>query len=268
MEDIAMNVSNLLAAVCLTFTIQTAFAQQNPTATPQEKAEKADENSPASGAIKTDDKPIPLNDNAADSKTEAAPATSTPSEKPAAKTEDKGSWYFGPNAAFGIPHFTTYGFDVVMPNGFLSFGFNTGNFEGKSGDVKIGLKTQDLAVRLHPFSGSFYLGAAFGNQTLYAQQSQTISTIPVTLKVNIKSSYMIPHIGWMWGIKDGGFFFSTELGMQSPSGVKTDLETDADAAIKATADYQDLEKEVTDMGDKIGKIGLPFLTLVKMGWLF
>lgn len=107
-----------------------------------------------------------------------------------------------------------------------------------------------------------------GNQTIYAQQTQTISSIPVTLKVDIKSTYTIPHIGWMWGVKDGGFFYSMELGMQSPSGVKTTLTTDADPLIKATQDYQDLEKEVTDTGDKIGKVGLPFLTLVKMGWLF
>lgn len=176
--------------------------------------------------------------------------------------------HFGVSAGLAIPHPLGFGLDYVMSNGLVSFGLGTGSYSLKSSDVSVGIRHTELAARYHPFKGSFYAGALFGQQNLTGEQTQSISGQSVTVKVDIKTMYATPHVGWMWGIDGGGVFASMEFGYQLPLSASTDFTTDAPSIVQSTPEYVTLDKDVRDVGDKIGKTGLPFMTLLKIGWLF
>ena len=78
----------------------------------------------------------------------------------------------------------------------------------------------------------------------------------------------IPAAYRMWGVSDGGLFGGIDFGFQSPSGVSSTLSSNADALVKATAEYQNLEADIRDQGKKLGEISIPTLTLFRLGYLF
>lgn len=191
------------------------------------------------------------------------PPTQMPAEKAGSPH------YYGLHAQAGLPHPVSFGLNYVHSSGLVSAEFNMGSFNITSSGVKVGMSHLQLGVRWHPFMGSFFLGANFGQRTIMGESTETINTIPVTAKVEVKSNYLMPHLGWMWGVADGGFFLGMEIGYLSPSGVNTTLSTNVnDPLVTGTQEYRDLEKDVKDAGDALGAIGLPTFTLLKLGWLF
>lgn len=187
----------------------------------------------------------------------------------------------GPYVSVAIPHPLTFGIDGVYKELF-SFGFSTSSFDSEIGSVEIGLSHWDIRARWHVFQGSFFIGAAFGQQSLTGKASDDISfgsgtssqKIPTTVDIEIKTSYLTPHIGWLW-IWDSGFNMGFELGLQLPSGNKTEFNSTfrgvdpaEEAAVKDSKDYKDLEKDVKDAGDLIGKTTLPHMTMFRIGWFF
>mgnify|MGYP001580186530 CR=1 FL=1 len=144
------------------------------------------------------------------------------------------------------------------------------------GGSSIGYNTFDGRARWFPFRGSFFLGAAFGNQSLTASGSNSISTgggsITTDLNIGVSTLYLTPHLGWRW-VWESGFMMGMDFGWQAALATTTTLtlslsDKTAEAAVKATDDYKTLESNVTSMGDRIGKAGLPSLTLLSMGYLF
>lgn len=190
-------------------------------------------------------------------KTEQAPAADVSSEH-----------YFGLNASLGLPHPLNIGLDYIHSSKIFSVGLAAGSFSLKQDGAEVGIGNSDVALRWHPFMGSFYIGALLGQQKIVGKKTETISGQSITAEIEIKSGYTTPVLGWMWGSSNGGFFAGMELGYQSPSGVKSSLTTNADNTIKATQEYKDLEKDARDAADKIGNTSLPHIALLKIGWLF
>lgn len=247
----------ILSAIA--FTTSQGFAETPaPTPAPQSESKPAE----PVGSIQTDPA---KNQQVID---EAKKVVEAPASSGTSAADAKSPSYFGFNLGLGIPYVMGYGLDYVMPNKYLSFGLGGGGYSFKSSDVSIGIRQMQLAARFHPFQGSFYLGALYGQQNLTGEQTQTISGQSVTVKVDIKSMYLTPHVGWMWGIADGGLFASMEFGYQVPMSSSTDFSTTAPTAVQSTAEYIKLDADVRDAGNKIGKTSIPFLTLIKLGWLF
>lgn len=204
--------------------------------------------------------------------------TPAPVEKPAQDKEfskkeplekpDNAEHLFGAHAALSVPHPLTLGLDYVHSSRFFSMGAATGQFGLTVSDVKVNIKNTELALRYHPWAGSFYIGAIYGNQNVTAEKTEVIQGQSITGKADVKSNYITPNVGWLWGAQNSGFFMSMELGFQSPSNVKTEFSSNADVFIQAQPEYKELEKDVIKQGDDLGNMGLPHLVLMKIGWLF
>lgn len=249
---------------------------QPPTAKAKAK-EKVETMRQSGGAIKLEDQPaVPaeqLNDPAAPTTPAVAPAANeAPSHTEAATVvpASESAHLFGLHAALGAPHPINYGVDWVLPSHMFSFGLQTGSYSATISDVNAKLENTDVALRWHPFAGAFFLGALVGQQKVSATKTEFIAAAGqnVTATGEVKSSYVTPHVGWMWGLGDGGFFWSFELGYQSPSSVTVDVSSDVPAFAQNSAEYQEQYNKVKDEADKYGNMGLPYLGLIKFGWLF
>ncbi|MBX3016738.1 MAG: hypothetical protein KF767_02525 [Bdellovibrionaceae bacterium] len=214
----------------------------------------------------------------ADAPNTADPLTSTPAEPlppmdtpPAppmdADTAKSGKNHIGANVQLGIPRLAGLGLNFVTLNERLSFELAGGSASMSSDNVKVNFSSFDLAARYHVFGGAFFLGAALGQQTLSGEGTDTVQAQNVTVKIDIKTMYLTPQLGWMAGKADGGFFFETVLGFQNPMSTTVDFSSNAPGAVQNDPEYVDLDRKVRDDGKKIGEIGMP-LFAIKIGYLF
>ena len=184
------------------------------------------------------------------------------------KESEENEHYFGLSASVGLPHPLNVGREYLHSSKLCSVGVSTGSFSHTQEGAKLGIGSSDVALRWHPFRGSFYLGALLGEQKITGEKTEVISSQSITAEVEVKSSYSTPVLGWMWGSGNGGFYASMEFGYQTPSGVKSKLVTNADSIVRATPEYAELEKDVKDAANDIGNMSLPHVVLLKLGWLF
>lgn len=175
---------------------------------------------------------------------------------------------FGFNASLGLPIPSGFGLNYVHSSGRFSAEAAHGSLGISVADVKVALTKTELVLRWHPFAGSFFVGAGIGQMALSSEASQTIGTESVTAKVALTANTLTPTLGWMWGIGDGGFFAGLDVGMQTPSGSKGELTSNADASVQSTAEYQQLVADVDEQGEKFGEMSLPVMTLFRLGYLF
>lgn len=264
--------SRLLVAALVVLGARAALAVDPvPKADTKEKVE----NIRQGGALKVEKKPVVT---PAELQQTTAPATETAPPPPALPEKETSSdaagapHLFGLHASLGLPHPMNYGLNYVMPNRMFSFEFSTGSFGLTASDVEVKMTNMEVGARWHPFTGSFFIGALFGNQKITGKKTETVTNGVITQKVNaeveLKSNYLTPHLGWMWGGGSTGFFMMFEMGLQNPSGVKSTFSSDIDPALASQPEYINLKKDVEDEGDKIGKTSLPYIALLKLGWLF
>lgn len=185
-------------------------------------------------------------------------------EKPSAAKEN----YYGASAALGIPHPINFNFNFVHSSRLFSAEIGGGSYKFKVSGADLEIKNTQIGLHWHPWAGSFFVGALYGTRSLTGEKTDVVSGFNATVKAEITSNYLTPMVGWLWGADDGGFFGSIELGYLMPSAVKTTISTNAPAAVQTTTSYQDLETDVKNTGKKAGEMGLPHITLVKLGWLF
>jgi hypothetical protein len=147
-------------------------------------------------------------------------------------------------------------------------------------DGRFGVSALDIRARWHPWGGAFFLGMILGGQSLYANVSQVFpvsgyGNITGKVSANVGSPYLTPHFGWFW-IFGSGFSLGLEAGYQFPLGAKTTIDiTSSDpnvnsyiTQIQATSQYKQAEADVQQIGDKFGKLPLPYFTALRIGWMF
>ena len=188
----------------------------------------------------------------------------------------------GPTVQIGFPHPITYGVEGLFAQ-VVSFGFSTGSYDVTQIDkANVKIKSWDIFARWHPLAGNFFIGGAYGHQDMKGRFEDDVfltlngfpTTVPARVDAEIKSNYISPRFGWM-GVYPSGLTFGFEIGVQVP--MSPDTKVDAtipgtsgaeEAAVKATADFKDLKKQADDAVNIFGKKTIPFLTLLKVGWLF
>ncbi len=220
--------------------------------------------------------------------TDAAPTEESADVKPeetstadVAMDNDSGTtrnWRVGPtfNVAIVPP---TVGVDVMYKNQF-SGGFHMGPFTYKSDDVDVKFNSWDIVGRWHPMQGSFFVGLGYVSQSLDLEASKKMDAgaaqkIDTTLKVGVTTNYMMPHIGFM-SVWDSGFTLGFEIGYKIHSSHSTDkLKANFDgatagqvAAVISSSEYKKLEKNVNDAAEKFGETNMPYINLLKIGYLF
>lgn len=141
------------------------------------------------------------------------------------------------------------------------FDISTQNYEGR--------------LRYHPFSSGFFIGLSGGYHTVTGQTTRSISissvTISATANAEIKGMYVVPHMGW-FHVAQNGFTIGFELGGYIPLSSQTAVSISSSNplvnAATATTDYQKLQADAEKVGNQIGGLSLPFLTLLRLGWSF
>jgi hypothetical protein len=195
--------------------------------------------------------------------------TPPPAAKPeAAPSTNSSRPLFGAHAALGFPHVLTAGLDLVTPGRTWGFALIAGAFTASGPEsTNVGMTNTELQLRYHPWSSAFFVGLGAGNHQVKVDKVETILGSSVKAEATVKASYLKPQFGWIWQY-DSGLSIGMEFGYLSPSGSTTDFTSNAPAPAQATQEYADLEKDVKDNGDKFGKMGLPFVSLLRLGWMF
>lgn len=169
-----------------------------------------------------------------------------------------------------IAHPLQAGLEVRTLNGYLGLSAHKGFMPAVVLDeFSVKIDNLDFGLKIHPWKGSFYVGALIGNQDVTVKTKEEIQGINVDIEGRLKSSYITPHIGWQWRW-NSGFFMGMQLGWQLNSGAKTSISSSEDnnPLIVGDSDFQDAKKEIEDEGNKLGNTALPSIGLLQMGWLF
>src|SRR3989344_2637092 len=199
--------------------------------------------------------------------------------------------HFGVHADLNLPHILNYGVDYWHASRWFSGAINFGGYSlnglAKGTDTPNGVDlkfaNQELMLRFHPFRGSFYAGLGYGSHTIDVKTQRTISvTTPVPGSADveildvIKANYLLPHVGWIW-TWPFGLTLGMDVGYLSPINPSVDLTTTisnisnpliTQSDIEATTEYQNARSEIIDQSEKVGKTGLPYWTMFRIGFLF
>lgn len=125
-------------------------------------------------------------------------------------------------------------------------------------DVKLQLTGWRAGVKVYPFRGRFFLGAAYGSRTFTASKAVTTEGVAESGKLKVTSTYLAPELGWRF-VCPSGFFMGLDLGWQFV--VHSSARIDTSTGLPA-----DDRKDLEDAGKRIGKAGLPELGLLQVGW--
>jgi hypothetical protein len=134
------------------------------------------------------------------------------------------------------------GIPVGLGTSMLGFaGVNGGQLSSWSAEAKL---------MLHPFQGSFFLGASVGHMELSAAARTSAGPVDV----NVATEYVAPRLGWLatW---DSGFTLGFDVGAQIPLGP----EVTATAPSKSQTTVESLSRSLA---------ALPLPTLgFRLGWM-
>jgi hypothetical protein len=117
-------------------------------------------------------------------------------------------------------------------------------------NAKLSANAIDLDIRIFPFSGSFFLGASAGRQSISAsatQNGQSASAEVTTLMI-------APRLGWLWSI--GVFNIGFDLGVQLPFAASKTINAPQGANTS----------DVNSAADVVGSTPLPSVHL-RLGFL-
>ncbi len=166
---------------------------------------------------------------------------------------------YGVNGGFGIPYIVQAGVNYAdLPNNF-SAELRLNFFTLSAGVASVRLTKPEVNAKWHPFQGAFFLGLGLGHQVATATASEPNSGAGV--KFSVSSTVATTSLGWMWGLENPGLFGGFDIGWQNPYHVYTSVDSDIPSNSDA---YEDAE----DAARKFGELGLPVITLIRLGYLF
>lgn len=206
----------------------------------------------------------------------ASPSETLPVSSSEASNERQ--WRVGPTVNVSLLP-VSVGIDATYGKQF-SGGFHMGSMPYNSDKVDLKFQSWDLVGRWHPWMSSFFVGVGYVSQSIDIEATDKIddgagNKISTKLSVGVDTNYLMPHIGWM-AVWDSGFTLGFEIGYKMHMNHKTDkLKTEfvgADAAqtaaVTATEDYKKQSKNVNDAVDAFGEASMPYINLLKIGYLF
>ncbi len=194
-------------------------------------------------------------------------------------------WRLGPTISLSFPYFISPSVEWTVGKSF-SAGLGLGNLKmskdfGNSFEkVELKVNSRDVRFRYHPFRGDFFMGLALGaldlnvkgkKKTTAEVDNQTTSGV-VASESQIKSRYVTPHLGWL-SVYESGFCFGFELGYHFPYQSSSTYSANAqdpnlDSVLKSSSEFQEQKKDLEDIVKKLGKTAIPYVNLLRIGWLF
>lgn len=165
---------------------------------------------------------------------------------------------FGLHVGLGVPFVTQAGADIYFNDNWgLELGFN--QLSVSAGVAKVALTMPELLVKWHPFSGSFFMAAGLGQETLSSKATDALTAQTAELKLTANAS--VVKLGWMWGSGNGGFWFGMDASYVMPSGAKAEITS----TLPPTSDTY---KEAEEQAKKFGELAYTNITFARLGWLF
>lgn len=166
---------------------------------------------------------------------------------------------FGLNVGIGLPFLGQVGAHYYFTENLnLSVGYN--NLDLDVGDASAKLNMPEVMLNYHPFSGSFFIGAGIGKESL--EVTATDSLTLQQAKAEVDAMTTIVKTGWMWGATNGGFWFGMDIAYIVPTSPEV---TVTSPGVPTTSQaYID----TVDAADKFGETAYLNITFARLGWLF
>ena len=159
----------------------------------------------------------------------------------------------------GVPFLSQVGLEFKFNEKFgVSAGFNQLSVE--IGEASLDLSMPEVLIHYHPFSGSFYIAAGVGQESLEATAIETIGTD--TIKIEVDAMTTIAKLGWKWGYQNGGFWFGIDYAYIMPSSPETTIT--APDVLETDQSYLDAVEAAEDFGDT----AYGNFTFARLGYLF
>jgi hypothetical protein len=158
----------------------------------------------------------------------------------------------GPRLSVAVPT-PTLGAEVKILR-YLGASFDYGFFPKIDiSGVGVSYSMWNVAARVYPWGGAFFVGAVFGHYGVEA----TATVAQGSGAVRASSTFVGPQIGARW-IQPNGFFVGVDLAWAFPLGYSSE----------ATPDPTGTTLSVKETADRYLKNGIPLVGLVSVGWLF
>ncbi|MGE0172940.1 MAG: hypothetical protein AB7T49_09150 [Oligoflexales bacterium] len=194
-----------------------------------------------------------------------------------------GDWgRVGPTFSIGSPFIKAASLDFFFGKK-VSAGMSYGGGGADIGDVSIKVSNWDLRTRWHPFGGSFFFGVAYGHQKFSAKTLQTFQgemvgdqgrSLPMELQLDVDIEYLTPHLGW-FAVWNSGFTLGFEVGYQKALSSDSDFNTgyvflneSEEEQVTTSEKYKKEKKDMEDTAEAFGEKGIPYINLIRLGWLF
>lgn len=176
-----------------------------------------------------------------------------------------------------IPHVANLGVDYRLGSK-ISLGVTGGyvgvNFSSNGYPFSITTANIEGRLRLHPFSGAFFVGVGVGTRNMTAEAKGDVTSSGITVNVTghceISNGYIIPHLGW-FRTAANGFTLGFEMGAYVPHSPNSAVTLTSDnpliALVQSTQGYQDLQTSSQNFSNDMASKLLPYVAL-RLGWAF
>jgi hypothetical protein len=255
--------SSIVVAAMFVFGGQHAFSQESSSETPPASQDQVGE-APAQDSMKA----------------------KTPDEAEAPVAAKSGASLFGdlrigPTASLAFPHLLYYSLDATYAK-FIGLSLGGGRLGRKFNDTtELEMRNWDIRVRWFPFSGSYFLGAAYGNQGVVLKtrtdlkntQGELELKIPTDIRLEVTTKYLTPHMGWFATWESGftlGFEFGYQMALNSSADfdvVFQDVSPTNRATVENTAEFKKSKSDIEKTAELFGKTSIPYINLLRLGWL-
>ncbi len=123
----------------------------------------------------------------------------------------------------------------------------------------------EASARVYPLKGALFLGAGIGYAHLEATLDQRFTgygvSAPGQVRAELSSVYVRPEIGFLWKW-DVGLMLGADLGVVVPVAARESHVTAA-----AGGQTMEVKGKVADVFSTAGRVPLPALGLLRVGWL-
>lgn len=161
----------------------------------------------------------------------------------------------------------------LKPNAFVGLGVGFSMLpEVTFEDVSSRMTAFNAVGRIFPFQGAFYLGLGAGLQNIVVEGEDTIDGDSYTGSVDHSAFFLTPQVGWLW-VWDSGFALGMNVGVQIPITSTPDVrvrdargqEIDPNDVGPGAVELRD---DASDVAEYLGKLPLPAVDLLKIGFYF
>jgi hypothetical protein len=187
----------------------------------------------------------------------------------------------GLSGAITVPHVLNLAIESDIDRKY-GVSLNYGNVARNINGIDVEMRHVDIRFRYFAHSTSFFYGLGFGQHVLTGKTKSNISAtiadqprvVATQLKLRAQSNYVLPHVGW-FAVWEPGFTIGLDIGALLPMGPKSSFEANfsgvqpaEEETLRSSSNYTKEKKNLEDATEAVAKKTLPFVTMMRVGWMF